>query len=156
MAHARGAGDVVGPYRAGIAGWALCLALGSLLSASICVAGESEKGGSPYSTSRSGAYPVETPIDVTMARLAHLERVAGVNSAHLSAAGRNLFSLAERWTAIRERLVKGAARPAQFDELSRARSIVQNPLATRDSKIGGGPQERDSNRVVRCPRGDRL
>jgi hypothetical protein len=63
-----------------------------------------------------------------MARLARLERVAGFDPAHLSAAGRNLFSLAERWTGIRERLIKGAARPAQFDDLSGAPSITRNPL----------------------------
>jgi len=65
------------------------------------VAGEADPGVSVYSTSRSGEAPVETPIDATMARLARLERMAGLSSAHLSAAGRNLFSLAERWAPIR-------------------------------------------------------
>ena len=124
-------------YRASIAGWMLCLALGSFSNAGVSVAGESKTAASARSTSRMPETPLETPMDATMSHLAHLERMAGVNSAHLSAAGRNLFSLAERWTVIRERLVKAAVRPAHFDELLGARSISQNPPGNghRSSKL---------------------
>ncbi|HVB80980.1 MAG TPA: sialidase family protein [Candidatus Binataceae bacterium] len=56
--------------------------------------------------------PQIEPIDDTMARLRRLENVAGFDPANLSAAGRNLFSLADRWAAVRERLFQGAAAPA--------------------------------------------
>jgi hypothetical protein len=55
---------------------------------------------------------LQVPIDVTMARLRRLESVAGFDPARLSAAGRNLFSLAERWPTVRERLINGSAAPA--------------------------------------------
>jgi len=51
-----------------------------------------------------------------MARMARFERVPGFDSAHLSAASRNLFSLADRWGAVRERLLKGAAAPAESEQ----------------------------------------
>ncbi|HEV7988917.1 MAG TPA: hypothetical protein VGP23_10555, partial [Candidatus Binataceae bacterium] len=44
-----------------------------------------------------------------MARLRRIEQVAGFDPARLSAASRNLFSLADRWTAVRARLLKGAS-----------------------------------------------
>ena len=53
---------------------------------------------------------VETaaPIDATMAHLRSFARLRGFDPARLSAANRNLFSLAERWPAVRARLLNGA------------------------------------------------
>lgn len=78
-----------------------------------------------------------------MAHLARLENVAGFDPARLSAAGRNLFSLADRWAAVRERLLKGAAAPAA-PEQSRAAGTLQTPLVLgtnlRHSRYSGFTQ----------------
>jgi len=135
-------------YRVGIAGWMLCLALGTFPSAGISAGGESELRSSSYSSSQIREAPVQTPIDATMARLARLEHIAGANSAHLSAAGRNLFNLADRWAEIRERLVKGAARPAQSERLAGASPIFQSGLGAgtnlQNSRYSGFTQSETS------------
>jgi hypothetical protein len=61
-----------------------------------------------------------------MARMARFERVPGFDSAHLSAASRNLFSLADRWGAVRERLLKGAAAPAESEQSRVAGSLASS------------------------------
>jgi hypothetical protein len=57
----------------------------------------------------------QIPIDATMASLRRLESVAGFDPARLSAAGRNLFSLADRWPTVRERVINGSAAPAPME-----------------------------------------
>jgi hypothetical protein len=92
---------------------------------------------------RTAAEQIEAPIDATMARLARLENVAGFDPGRLSAAGRNLFSLADRWAAVRERLIKGAAAPAAPAELRASGTLQMSPvLATnlRDSRFSGFTQ----------------
>jgi hypothetical protein len=92
---------------------------------------------------RTAAAQIEAPIDATMARLARLENVAGFDPGRLSAAGRNLFSLADRWAAVRERLLKGAAAPAAPAELRASGTVQMSPvLATnlRDSRYSGFTQ----------------
>lgn len=48
-----------------------------------------------------------------MAHLRKMETVAGFDPARLSAANRNLFSLADNWATVRERLLKRAAASAE-------------------------------------------
>jgi len=96
--------------------------MGALLSVDVCGAEQLGADSAALSsvrveppqveTSQIQAPQVQAPIDATMVRLRQLESVAGFDPARLSAASRNLFSLADRWTAVRERLVKGAAAPA--------------------------------------------
>src|ERR1700688_3238039 len=91
----------------GIARRSICLTLGVLLSVGVCAAEQFEAGSAAASKVKNGASRIEAsqiqaPIDATMARLRRLENVAGFDAARLSAANRNLFSLADRWAAVRE------------------------------------------------------
>ena len=100
-----------------MAGRTLCLTLGALLSVGVCAAEQFEATSAARADVAIGApqplaSQIQAPIDATMARLRRLENVAGFDPARLSAANRNLFSLADRWAAVRERLLKGAAAPA--------------------------------------------
>ena len=78
-----------------------------------------------------------------MARIARFEKVPGFDPARLSAASRNLFSLADRWAAVRERLLKGAAAPAE-PEQSRAPGSLASSLGwgtdLRHSRYSGFTQ----------------
>src|SRR5579872_3052438 len=97
----------------GLAGWALYAALTAWTPAAAQLAAT---GSATRANPGIGLTPPEAPIDATMARIARFEKVPGFNSAHLSAASRNLFSLADRWAAVRERLLKGAAAPAESEQ----------------------------------------
>ncbi len=131
--------------RWGLAGWMPGIALGALLSAGMCAAGQVE--GSGVSVQINGPQTetpqTETPIDLTMARLRRIERVAGFDPARLSAASRNLFSLADRWTAIRTRLLKGAPAIAEAGQ-SRSLGAAEMPLTLgtnlRESRYSGFTQ----------------
>ncbi len=85
----------------GLAGWALGIVLGTLLSVGPCAAGQFESPDVEVQTDapQPETPQIGTPIDATMARLRRIEKVAGFDPARLSAASRNLFSLADRWTA---------------------------------------------------------
>jgi hypothetical protein len=131
--------------RWGLAGWALGITLGVLVSAGICTAGQLEGSGASVQidAAQIETPQIETPIDATMARLRRIEKVAGFDPARLSAASRNLFSLADRWTAVRERLLKGAsafAEPAQ----TRGFGATEMPLTLgtnlRQSRYSGFTQ----------------
>jgi hypothetical protein len=105
----------------GRAGWALCIALGALASVGVCGAeqfGADSAAGSrvQIETPQIQAPPIQAPIDATMVRLRQLEKVAGFDPTRLSAASRNLFSLADRWTAVRARLVKGMVASAEPEQ----------------------------------------
>jgi hypothetical protein len=81
----------------GLAGWALYVTLGAMLSAGTCAAAQFGANGPATRANREiGPTPLEAPIDATMARIARFEKVPGFDPAHLSAASRNLFSLAGR------------------------------------------------------------
>src|ERR1700674_4592791 len=102
----------------GIARRSICLTLGVLLSVGVCAAEQFEAvsaATSKVQNSRIEASQIQAPIDATMARLRRLENVAGFDAARLSAANRNLFCFADRWMAVRERLLQGAAPPASVD-----------------------------------------
>jgi hypothetical protein len=121
----------------GLAGWALYLTLGAVLSAGTCAAAQlAANGPATRANPEIGPTPLEAPIDATMARLARLEQVPGFDPAHLSAASRNLFSFADRWAAVRERLLMGAGAPAELDQ-----SRASRPLA---SSLGLGTDLRHS------------
>jgi hypothetical protein len=114
----------------GIAGWTVCLALGALLSVEVCGADQSgadnvARARGQIQDSQIQAPQTQAPIDATMVRLRQLESVAGFDPARLSAATRNLFSLADRWTAVRDRLIKGAAAPTEAEQ---SRSPEPMPL----------------------------
>jgi hypothetical protein len=129
MGQATAARDAVG-----IARRSICLTLGVLLSVGVCAAEQFEAGSAAASKVKNGASRIEVsqiqaPIDATMARLRRLENVAGFDAARLSAANRNLFSLADRWAAVRERLLQGAVPPAYVDfEQSPTAATTQMPL----------------------------
>ena len=128
----------------GLAGWALYVTLGAVLSAGTCAAAQFGANGPATRANREiGPTPLEAPIDATMARIARLEKVPGFDPAHLSAASRNLFSLADRWAAVRERLLKGAAAPAE-PEQSRAPGSLASSLGLgtdlRHSRYSGFTQ----------------
>jgi hypothetical protein len=84
------------------------------------------------------------PIDAAMARLTKLENVTGFDPVHLSAASRNLFSLADRWTARRERIGNGAAAAPAEREPSLVAGPAQMPLVLgtnlRNSRYSGFTQ----------------
>ncbi len=124
------------------------MTLCAFLGADVCAGGQFEAAGAARTGARIeapqiGAAQIEAPIDATMARLARQENVAGFDPARLSAAGRNLFSLADRWATVRERLLRGAAAPAA-PEQSRAPGMVQmsSVLGTnlRNSRYSGFTQ----------------
>jgi len=136
--------------RWGLAGWAFGITLGVPLSTGICAAGQFEGSGASVQTDaplietpQIETPQIETPIDATMARLRRIEKVAGFDPARLSAASRNLFSLADRWTAVRERLLKGAS---AFAEAGQTRSFgaTEMPLTRgtdlRQSRYSGFTQ----------------
>jgi hypothetical protein len=147
----------------GRAAWTLGIALGALLSVDVCGAQQFGTGSAALSrvqletsqveasqiqapqiqVSQIQAPQIQVPIDATMVRLRQLENVPGFDPARLSAASRNLFSLADRWTAVRERLVKGVAAFAE-PEQSRAPGAEQMSqiLATnlRSSRYSGFTQ----------------
>ncbi len=137
----------------GLAGWALYVTLGAVLSAGTCAAAQFGANGPATRANREiGPTPLEAPIDATMARIARFEKVPGFDPAHLSAASRNLFSLADRWAAVRERLLKGAAAPAE-PEQSRAPGSLASSLALGHrppalALLGFHP-EPDGDRLVR-------
>ena len=110
----------------GRAGWALCITMGALLSAGVCAAEQFEADSAARSNVQIEAPQIVAPIDATMARLRRMENVAGFDPARLSAASRNLFSLADRWASVRERLLKGAA-AAQSGQ-TRGSGATQMPL----------------------------
>jgi len=78
-----------------------------------------------------------------MARLGRMKNAAGFDPARLSAANRNLFSLADRWAVVRERLLKGAAVSAESEQ-TRAFEAAQMPLTLgtnlRKSRYSGFTQ----------------
>lgn len=131
--------------RWGLAGWALRVTLGALLSTGVCAAGQFEGTGASaqIEAPKIETPQIETPIDATMARLKRLENVAGFDPARLSAASRNLFSLADRWTAVRERLLKGAPASAESGQ-TRGLAVAQMPLTVatnlRQSRYSGFTQ----------------
>jgi hypothetical protein len=136
--------------RWGLAGWALGITLGVLLSIGICAAGQFEGSGArvqidapQIETPQIETPQIETPIDATMARLRRIEKVAGFDPARLSAASRNLFSLADRWTAVRERLLKGAPAFAEAGQ-TRGFGATEMPLTRgtdlRQSRYSGFTQ----------------
>jgi hypothetical protein len=98
-----------------LAGWALNITLAALMSSGMCAAGQFEPSGANVriDARQIETQQIETPIDATMARLRRIEKVAGFDPARLSAASRNLFSLADRWTTARVRLLKGASAIAE-------------------------------------------
>jgi hypothetical protein len=121
--------------------------LGALLSSGVCAAEQFEADSAPRSGIQIGAAQVGTPqiqapqiqapqvqapIDATMARLRRLENVTGFNPASLCAANRNLFSLADRWAAVRERLLKGAAAPAATAEAAQSSALPAVPIRARN------------------------
>ncbi len=129
------------------AAWALCIALGVILSVHVYAAEQFEGAGAARPGLQSDAPQSDAPIDVAMARLRRFERVAGFDPARLSAAGRNLFSLADRWPTLRERLLKGSAmlaEPAQPE----ASAAVMEPLRlatnVRNSRYSGFTQSETS------------
>jgi hypothetical protein len=106
----------------------LSLTLGALMSIGICAAAESGSDSTPLTGSDAGTAQIQAPIDATMARLRGMENVRGFDLAHLSAANRNLFTLADRWSILRERLLmKGTAAPAASVEATES-SVL--PLTT--------------------------
>jgi hypothetical protein len=127
MAQRRVGRDVVG-----IAWWAFCLTLGALMSVGVCIAEQSETHSAPLPAVQTGAPQIQAPIDATMARLRRLENVAGFDPARLSAANRNLFSLADRWAAVRERLLKGAVAPAASVEAAQSSGLASPTIRARD------------------------
>jgi hypothetical protein len=58
------------------------------------------------------------PIDKAMAGFRRFASLPGFDPARLSAANRNLFSLAERWPAVRTRLMNGAALSTAMGQIS--------------------------------------
>ena len=118
--------------RWGLAGWALGITVGVVLSAGVCAAGQLEGSGvsveidaAQIEAPQIETSKIETPIDATMARLRQMEKIPGFDLARLSAASRNLFSLADRWTAVRERLLKGAS---AFAASAQTRSFVATEM----------------------------
>src|ERR1700730_622364 len=106
-------------YAVGAAAWALCIMLCAIMSVGVSAAEEFETDSAARVGVETKASEVpqltrmaQIPIDATMASLRRLESVAGFDPARLSAAGRNLFSLADRWPTVRERLINGSAAPA--------------------------------------------
>ena len=73
---------------------------------------------------------IAAPIDQAMARFRSFASLRGFDPARLSAANRNLFSLAQRWPAVRRRLMKGAALAALTVQNS------ESPGATTPLKRG--------------------
>ncbi len=126
-----------------MAAWALCIALGAMLSVGVCAAGQLATDSAARPGVQSEAARTEAPIDVTMARLRRLEDTAGFDPVPLSAASRNLLSLANRWAAVRERVIKGTAVPAGPVQ-SRAPETAEAPLALatnlRNSRYSGFTQ----------------
>src|SRR5512146_688474 len=127
----------VGRDAVGIAWWAFCLTLGALVSVGVCAAEQSATASAPrpgaqISAARTRAPQIQAPIDSTMARLRRLENVAGFDPARLSAANRNLFSLADRWAAVRERLLKGAAAPAASVEAAQSSVLASTTIRARN------------------------
>jgi hypothetical protein len=136
--------------RSGRFGWALGITLGALLSAGMCAAGQVESSGASVQigarqieTPQVETPEIESPIDATMARLRRIEQVAGFDPARLSAASRNLFSLADRWAAVRARLLKGASVIAESGQ-TRVVGATQMPLTLgtnlRQSRYSGFTQ----------------
>ena len=104
------------PRREGVGqiGCILCVMLAVLTSTGVCGAEQLRTDstacpGAQIQTPQLNVQPIQSPIDSTMKRLRQLENIAGFDIARLSAAGRNLFSLADRWPVLRERLIGGAA-----------------------------------------------
>jgi hypothetical protein len=140
--------------RWGLVGWALGITVGVVLNAGICAAGQLEGSGvsveidaAQIEAPQIETSKIETPIDATMARLRQMEKIPGFDPARLSAASRNLFSLADRWTAVRERLLKGAS---AFAASAQTRSFVatEMPLTLgtdlRQSRYSGFTQSETS------------
>ena len=132
--------------RWGLAGWVLGVALGTLLSAATCAAEQFESSGqaAPQIESPQTEIPqTESPIDFTMARLRQIEKIARFDPLRLSAASRNLFSLADRWTALRERLLKGTSAVAESGQ-THGFDAVEMPLTLgtdlRQSRYSGFTQ----------------
>jgi hypothetical protein len=132
----------------GRAGRTFCIVLGALLSAGVCGAEQFGADSAACSSVQMETPQIQTPqiqvpIDATMARLRQLENVAGFDPARLSAASRNLFSLADRWTAVRDRLVKGAEVPAEPQQSQAPGAEQMSPIfATnlRNSRYSGFTQ----------------
>lgn len=132
--------------------WAVCVALGAVLSAHVWAAEQfaadgTARPGAQSTASQSDAPQSDAPIDVAMAHLRRFEGVAGFDSARLSAAGRNLFSLADRWPVVRERLLKGSAMTTESGQPDGAPVVMaQLPLATniRNSRYSGFTQSETS------------
>ena len=113
------------PRREGVGqvGCILCVMLAVLASTGVCGAEQLRTDstacpGAQIQTPQLNVQPIQSPIDSTMERLRQLENIAGFDIARLSAAGRNLFSLADRWPVLRERLIRGAATSAEPDNRS--------------------------------------
>jgi hypothetical protein len=103
------------------------------MSVGVCTAEQPETGSAPLAAARTGASRIQAPIDATMARLRRFENVAGFDPARLSAANRNLFSLADRWTIVRQRLLKGAAAaPAASVEAAQSSGLASSAIRARD------------------------
>ena len=125
-----------------------CLALWTCLGTGVCAAGQFETEGTlrpgvRVAAPQIGAAQIEAPIDATMARLARLENVAGFDPAHLSAGGRNLFSLAGRWAALRERLLKGASAFVAPEQSGTTGTMQTSPILganLRNSRFSGFTQ----------------
>ena len=103
---------------------ALAVALSALLNIGVCSAEQLKADSTTQACVETAAPQPQAPIDATMMRLRQFENVVGFDPARLSAAGRNLFSLADRWAVLRERLIKGAPAPAQGTQ-SRAVEAAQ-------------------------------
>jgi len=139
---------------------ALGIALSALLSAGVCGAEQiAADNAAPRPAVQIEASQTQSPMDATMLRLRQFENVAGFDPAHLSAASRNLFSLADHWAVLRERLIKGTPASAQ-PAPSRVAGVVQASqiLASniRNSRYSGFTQSQTATRLVRRQRGDGL
>jgi hypothetical protein len=127
--------------------------VGAFLSVGLCAAGQLEADSAAHADVHIEATEIQTPqievpIDTTLARLKRLESVAGFDPAHLSAASRNLFSLADRWASVRERMLKGAAAPAESQLPHAAGTALMSPIFgtnLRNSRYSGFTQSQTAS-----------
>src|ERR1700730_12181723 len=144
-------------YAVGAAAWALCIMLCAIMSVGVSAAEEFETDSAARVGVETKASEVpqltrmtQIRIDATMASLRRLESVAGFDPVRLSAAGRNLFSLADRWPTVRERLINGSEAPAAPMEPAQSRApgaALMLPIRAtnvRNSRYSGFTQSETS------------